>query len=202
MTQVAYAVEGSTDEPLAEQLIRLVGREPKRIFTAGGKPRLDPKIPGYNQSARHRPWLVLRDLDHDDIGCCVADVLVRLVQGPLAPAMALRLPVRSAESWLLADAEGFSSFFSISRARIPLDPDRLSHPKQHVVSVCRHSARRAIRDGMVPRPRSGRTVGPEYTALVREFAATCWSAKRAASESPSLAGTLKRVRLLAEGNLW
>ncbi|MGH2709252.1 MAG: hypothetical protein ACRDJF_13435 [Actinomycetota bacterium] len=68
MTEVGYAVEGSSDEPVAERLIAHAGCSPRKILTAGGKNRLDPRIPGYNRSGQHRPWLVLRDLDHDDAG--------------------------------------------------------------------------------------------------------------------------------------
>jgi len=42
--EVAYAVEGPTDEAVAEVLIRSVGLAPRRIFTARGKSRLDPKL--------------------------------------------------------------------------------------------------------------------------------------------------------------
>jgi hypothetical protein len=32
---------------------------------AGGKTKLDPRLPGYLDAARRTPWLILRDLDRD-----------------------------------------------------------------------------------------------------------------------------------------
>ncbi len=44
MTEVAYAVEGWGDEPVATKLIKVVGCIPRRVLIADGKSRLDPKI--------------------------------------------------------------------------------------------------------------------------------------------------------------
>jgi hypothetical protein len=84
MIEVAYAVEGRSDEPVAVKLIEAAGCKPRRVFTADGKSRLDTKIPGYNQSAKHRCWLIVRDLDHDDHGICLPDFLKTLGSGELA----------------------------------------------------------------------------------------------------------------------
>ncbi len=115
MTEVAYAVEGWGDEPVAAKLIQLAGCIPRRVLTAGGKSRLDPKIPGYNRSGEHLCWLVLRDLDHDDDGTCVPDVLEVLLKGPPArkrsrssfechfnDSLTTRIPltIRSARWWM------------------------------------------------------------------------------------------------------
>lgn len=65
MTVVYYAVEGETDVPIAEKLIRLVGPAPIPIRAAGGKSKLDTRIPELNRSGTALNWLILRDLDHD-----------------------------------------------------------------------------------------------------------------------------------------
>ena len=53
MTVVYFAVEGETDVPIAERMLRLIGVEPVRTLVAGGKSKLDRKIPGLNRSGAH-----------------------------------------------------------------------------------------------------------------------------------------------------
>ena len=48
-----------------EKLIRLVGFDPRPTRVAGGKPKLDPRIPELNRSGAALNWLILRDPDHD-----------------------------------------------------------------------------------------------------------------------------------------
>lgn len=194
---MSYAVEGPTDEPVAERIITSAGHEPRRVLTAGGKARLDARIPGYNRSARHLRWLVVRDLDQDDATTCLVDLRNTLAGGVVAPGLALRFAIRSVESWLLADTEGFSQFFGVRVDAIPRDPEMLSNPKVALVETCRRSRRRAIREGVVPRLGSGRAVGPEYTATIREFVDQAWNIDRAALESPSLAQAIADVERIA-----
>jgi hypothetical protein len=202
MIEVVYAVEGPTDEPVATRLIEMAGCHPRRVFTAQGKSKLDPKIPGYNHSARHRCWLVLRDLDHDDKANCLPDLLKTLANGALAPRLALRLAVQAAEAWLLADVQAFSDFFRVARRRIPVDPDLLDDPKLAVVNTCRASRSRGVRTAMVPREGSGRKVGPEYVATVRAFAADHWDIQRASFGSPSLRRATERVERMVKTGAW
>jgi len=46
MQYVRYAVEGPSDEPVAEKLLHSVGLKPHRTLTAHGKGNLDKKLPG------------------------------------------------------------------------------------------------------------------------------------------------------------
>lgn len=112
MTYVRFAVEGTTDEPVADRLIREVDMEPMPTFIGGGKTQLDPKLPGYNQAARRSAWLVLRDLDHDDAGGCVPRLIEDLLGSAPSAGMAFRIAVREVEAWLLADAAGCIRFFN------------------------------------------------------------------------------------------
>jgi hypothetical protein len=161
-----------------------------------------PQIPGYNRSGEHLCWLVLRDLDHDDDGTCVPDVLEVLLKGPPAPRLALRLAVRAVEAWLLADAQAFSEFFRVHLQRLPDHPDSLDDPKRALVDACRASATRAIRDAMVPREGSGRAVGPEYTSTIHIFAADHWGIERATGGSPSLRRAVRCVERMVASGAW
>lgn len=42
MLTIGYGVEGATDAPVAEHLIRLLGREPRVLSDSGGTTTLDP----------------------------------------------------------------------------------------------------------------------------------------------------------------
>lgn len=194
---VRYAVEGPTDEPLAKRLISTVGMNPRATLIAGGKPKLDPKLPGYNAAARYSAWLVLRDLDHDDAGGCVPELVYDLLGGPPSEGMCFRIAVREAEAWLLADAGSFAQFFGVSRAKVPHNVESLSDPKQSLVNLCRGSRNRGIRVGMVPRQGSRRDVGESYRILVSEFVEDAWNPQQARLASPSLDRALIALERLA-----
>ena len=201
MTVVYYTVEGDTDVPVAERLIQLVGRDPCPTSVAGGKSKLDARIAGVNRSGAAINWLILRDLDRD--APCAPSLIERLLHGRrLAPRVSLRIPIRAVESWMLADRVAFASEFGVAEQRLPGRPDELDDPKQHLIDVCRHSTRRTVRNAMVPRPGSGRRVGPEYASRIAAFARGTWSAKRAARRSPSLERALAGLRGLVAKGVW
>lgn len=82
---------------------------------------------------------------------------------------------------------------------VPASPDDLDDAKVALVTAVGHSTRRAILADMLPRPRSGRRVGPAYTSRLIEFASNeeeGWRPEAAAERSASLARCLARVREL------
>lgn len=187
MIPVTCAVEGATDEPVARRLLDEAGLLPGSfVRRSGGKTRIDPDLPGWNESAAQLPWLVIRDLDHDDRDCCVPELRVRLLGNATAEVgMCFRLAVRAVEAWLLADREGFAEYFQVRRV-LPREPDELSDPKTELVNLCRRSRIRDIREGIPPRQGSGRKIGPEYVAIVGDYCRRVWSPERACVRSPSL----------------
>ena len=200
MTSVRYAVEGWTDEPVAEKLIRLVGRSPIKTFIARGSSNLDPRVSGFNRAAAHSAWLVLRDLDRD---LCPSHLTSTLLSGAsLAAGMCLRVPVRAVEAWLLADADAVAEHFRISPGRLPWAPDQEPNPKLSLVNACRRSRSRTIQRAMVPRQGSGAVVGPEYSARIRHFAQTLWDPERAMLRSPSLMRSVDRMRAHVGAGAW
>jgi len=135
---------------------------------------------------RFAPWIILIDLDDDDD--CAPPYRKSCLPRP-APYMCFRVAVREIESWLLADRERLAKFLSVRVSRIPLDLEKLDSPKSTMVEIARHSRRRGIREDMVPRPGSGRKVGPAYTSQLIEFAGDSkrgWRPTVAAKTSDSL----------------
>jgi hypothetical protein len=196
---ITAAVEGNVDEAVVRRLIEHVGGTPGPVYGRNGKDHLRQRISNYNQAARLSPWVVLVDLDHD-AEC--APPLRSAWLPALLPYMCLRVAVRQVEAWLLADRERLAKFLSVSTSRIPHNPESVEHPKNTLVEIARYSRRRDIREDMVPRAGSGRSVGPAYTARLIEFVIserTGWRPEVAARYSDSLNRSLRCLRRLKIG---
>lgn len=66
-----------------------------------------------------------------------------------------------------------------------------------LVNLARRSRRKAIRQDMVPRARSGRQEGPAYTSRMTEFASEKWRPEVAAEHSESLRRAIQCLQRLA-----
>src|SRR3989304_7127405 len=160
MIVVSAAVEGSVDEALVKRLISEAGGIPGEVYGKNGKLPLRARINAYNSAARYRPWMILIDLNHE--ANCAPD-LCRAWLPTRSPKLCFRVAVREVEAWLLADREHVAKFLSISKARIPLNPELEENPKQVMVNLAARSRRRDIREDMVPRLGRGRSGGPADT---------------------------------------
>jgi len=180
---VSGAVEGIVDEAVLRRLLQELDATPGPIHIAGGKSRLRDRISGYNQAARHQPWVVLVDLNHEAV--CAPELRVSWFPA-VNEFMCFRVAVRETEAWLLADQQRIAQFLDVSVRRIPSLPDELDDPKAAVVDLARRSGRRDIREDMVPRPRSRRSEGPAYASRLIEFAQQLWRPTVAESRSDSL----------------
>jgi hypothetical protein len=199
MVVISAAVEGLVDETVIKSLIREAGAITGQVYGKRGKAFLRESIGGYNNSARFRPWVVLVDLDQD------APCAPQLCQNWLAAKAAklcFRVAVRAVEAWLLADRESIAKFLSVSPSRIPIDPESESNPKQLMVDLAARSKRRSIREDMVPRPGSGRSVGPAYTSRLIEFVQSpLWRPTIAAERSESLRRCRGCIERLVQGEI-
>ncbi|MYA91498.1 MAG: hypothetical protein F4026_07260 [Synechococcus sp. SB0669_bin_8] len=96
----------------------------------------------------------------------------------------------------MADRGPLAPHLSISQGKIPAKPEEVGNPKQAIVNLARQSRSSAVRDDVVPSERSGRSVGPGYTAIMTEFVQDKWSPVRAGQAAPSLARALACCRAL------
>jgi hypothetical protein len=198
MTVIHGAVEGLLDEAVLKRLIAHVGAEPGPIHVKHGKANLRNGIQGYNAAARFAPWAVLVDLNHE--AECAPPLVNDWLPSP-RQRIRLRIAVREVEAWLLADRARLARFLGVARSRIPQTPDNLDDPKQTMVNLGRGSRRRALREDMVPRPRSGIAQGPAYTSRLTEFVndrAKGWRPEVAAHGSDSLDRCIRSLRGLAD----
>lgn len=188
---INIAVEGDSDREAAKAVLRFLGKSCGKIYVAGGKTRLDPKIVKYNAAARHDSWVVFRDSD----SVCPVELkseLTAAISNP-SPKFSLRIAHSMIEAWLLADRPGFATFFHVSPEKISANPEELPHAKREVLRLCARSRSRGIREAMVGV--DGNT-GPLYVPTINEFASTGWNVEIAMSSSPSLCRAVERIRCL------
>jgi hypothetical protein len=191
---ITAVVEGIVDEAVVRRLLVDVGAVPGEVYGKAGKTHLRRRVDGYNNAARHGPWLVLVDLNND--ADCAP--LLRAEWLPKsAPWLCFRVAVRQVEAWLMGDAETLARYLGVARNRIPDDPERLPNAKVEMVKIARQSRMRAIREDMVPRPGSGRAVGPAYASRLIEYTQTYWRPEIAARRANSLRRTIACLRRLA-----
>jgi len=183
---ISAAVEGDVDETVVKKLIAHVGGQLGTVYGKHGKPALRQKIKGYNNAARHTPWIVLVDLDRE--AACAPPLLGSWLSKP-ASLLCFRVAVREIEAWLMADAATLARFLGVAQRRVPGSPEDMDYPKRVLVNLARHSRRRAIREDMVPRAGSGRQVGPAYPSRLIEYVESRWRPEVAAQ----CAGSLRRA---------
>ncbi|GIX46048.1 MAG: hypothetical protein KatS3mg131_0259 [Candidatus Tectimicrobiota bacterium] len=180
---ITAAVEGIVDEAVVRRLVQHVGAIPGAIYGRNGKQSLRRKIHGYNNAAQHSPWVILVDLDQE--AECAPPLRAAWLARP-APWLCFRIAVRKVEAWLLADRRGIASFLRVALRKVPVDPESLTDPKQTMVNLAGQSRNREIREDMVPRPGSGRSIGPAYSSRLIEFATKHWCPEKAAAHCESL----------------
>jgi len=195
---ISAAVEGLIDEAVVKRLITEAGATVGPVYGKQGKKVLRSGINGYNNAGRHRPWIVLVDLDQE-ADC--APNLCRAWISQKSPKLCFRVAVREVEAWLLSDRESIARFLSVPVSRVPIEPESELNPKQTMVNLAAKSKRRSIREDMVPRPGSSRLVGPAYTSRLVEFIQSpeaLWRPNHAAHHSQSLQRCMRCLEQLVQ----
>jgi hypothetical protein len=184
---IRVIVEGDTDEPFARHLVKAAGHDVTAVIPMRGHGEIDKNVGRWSRPSNVRPMLILRDLDPDlGKGCAPALVRHLVGSGPHAPMTVFRIAERELEAWMLADRDALANYLDVDVAAFPLSPDDEEDPKRTLVNICRQSASRRIRDGMVPSQDSGRTVGRQFTGFVLGFGRAHWDPQRARRRSSSL----------------
>ena len=185
-------VEGDADVPVVTKIARSLALPIGKPWRMRGKDRLDACLSKYNEAAQYSQnfWWVLRDLDHDE-RCAALFVQSRLPDK--SQHMLLRLAVRQAEAWLLADVEGIADYLAVSKNRFPKDPESVTDPKLELVDIARRSRKKDVKRSIVPAPGTSSKTGPGYIAAVIEMCDGYWEPDRARSRSNSLDRCLTRL---------
>jgi hypothetical protein len=193
---VSAAVEGVVDEAVVQRLIAHAGGVTGFVYVRNGKTALRARIGGYNNAARLAPWIVLVDLNGEHE--CPPPLRQAWVPDP-ARYLCFRVAVRAVEAWLMADGENLARFLRIATSRIPSEPETLDDPKRTLVNLARASRLRDLREDMVPREGSGRSVGPAYPSRVIEYVRSGWRPDVAAGRAASLRRAIACLQRLVRG---
>lgn len=196
MKCVHIAVEDVVHEFVLRKLIEK-HRNAIQIIHVWGKSGygyLKKRVRNFNRASKISPWIMLTDLDRID---CPPLLVHDWLPDPINKDFLFRVAVREAESWILADYEGFASFLGVSRAIIPQKPDGLTNPKKELLEIVKKCRKRSIKEDMLPLPNSTIQIGPDYNKRIIEFIQASWNPELAAQRSPSLAKTIHRISDLA-----
>ena len=199
-TEIDFSGEGLLDAAMARKIILAAGRTPRRDFVSSrrqkGKEALDQTLLGLNAGARFNPVLVLRDLDFD--AACGAELVATLASNHLPKGrengLLLRIAVRSAEAWFMADAEALHRATGIPQSIIPGNPETSQTPKPDFISLLRR-AKMSFRRRLDLADTNAVADWPKIAGwLGDEFIPDHWRPAEAAKAAPSLARCLERVR--------
>ncbi|MBF2756076.1 MAG: hypothetical protein ISN29_12610 [Gammaproteobacteria bacterium AqS3] len=145
------------------------------------KSKIQREISNLNHSAKGS-MLNLVVTDQDTPGNCPAGALENL-GAPLAPNLLYRFAVMEVESWVMADRENFSEFFSVRINALPQHPDEVINPKEHLAGLIRKFGSKNIDQA-----------GRGYNPILGEFVGNCWNVSNAQKYSPSLKRTYQRLQ--------
>jgi hypothetical protein len=190
---ISLAVEDS----LSEVVLKRILQWSKRPYAMGpcygkrGRSYLQKSLHGFNRAAKGTPILVLADLNADE---CAPALIRQWLSEKKQCNLILRIAVREIESWLLADREGLTQYLHVIKKSIPIEVEKIEHPKEFLIRLAKSSRSRTIREDLVPRPESTATVGPNYNTQLIYFVERKWDIPSACRHSDSLERTVRRLR--------
>lgn len=163
-------------------------------IVAGGAAPFKQRISAMNNVARNvMPVLMVADADQAP---CVVTQRNAWLPPNVSQRLSMRLAVKEAEAWVLADHVGFSKFANISKDLFPAHPEAEPDPKQVLLGLVRKSKRRELRDEMLPGKGATSPVGLGYNIHMTDFVKNHWNIGRAVDRAPSLARAIPRILAL------
>lgn len=198
MADFFLATEDQLSETLASHLVckaghTVAGKIPKDRRKHAGFGYLKSRLPDFVASCQGGiNFLLLADLDT----CPCPPQLLDSWFGNLAKPKSLlvRVAVREAEAWVLADRGEFAEWLGVPKDVIPQLPEHCLDPKAELLKLAARSRFRDIREGLLPRKGALSKVGIEYNSLLCDFVTTRWHIDEASLIAPSLAKALQRLR--------
>lgn len=191
------ATEDAVSETLAKRIVAYANPDLELAAAMGKKGFgfLKNKVSQLCQLAINFPVVMVTDLDHR---VCAPALVEEWTAGIRVPELfMLRVAVREAESWLMADRDAFAGFIGAPMSQIPRNPDEIGDPKDQLLSLARRYAPRELKYDLLPRPGVRALVGPGYNQVLSRFTSNAWQVESARQSSPSLSRMVERLRRLA-----
>jgi hypothetical protein len=194
MVSVALATEDELSEIVGERIIEHLGMSVDLKFGRRGNGYLRSNLDKFRELALRGPLLLLTDQDNAP---CPLALIENWSKGcELPKKMAFRVVSRQIESWIMADADAFSSFLGVKSSAIPAAPDLLPDAKRSLLMLAK-GAKADLRRGLLPRAGSTSKQGVGYNTHLGDFVRKRWRIEDAMSRSASLARCVRRVAQMA-----
>ena len=135
---LSLAFEDALTESLALKILRTIPTQyaTRTIYNSGGNGYLKRTINGFNNAAKGTPFLGGTDLDRYD---CPSALIDDWLTKPKHHNLLVRVAVREAEAWVLADRDIFANFIGINVTMVPCDVEALPNPKETLIQLVRRS---------------------------------------------------------------
>jgi hypothetical protein len=145
------AFEDALTESLALKILKTipVGYATRTIYNRGDYGYLKRTINGFNNAAKGTPFLVGTDVDRYE---CPPALINDWLTKPKHHNLLIRVAVREAEAWVLADRDSFANFLGIRAVTVPDDVEALPNPKATLIQLARRARKKQLRDDICPTP--------------------------------------------------
>lgn len=174
----------------------VIGSIPAR----GGQ--IKSKIQEFNTLSSNTPVILLMDLDQNN---CPPELKNKLIPKNKSEHFILNIAVDEAEAWLMADREGFASYFKVNINDMPESSNqKLNGPRAtlEMTFPCKSSLylthelvkkmrNKTFQSQLTPKPNAVK--GPEYNSCILPFIESHWNIENAMLNSDSLKRMVERI---------
>lgn len=165
------------------------------------------KIPNLNTVALSSPVILLADMD--TVSCApLAKAGILKGLSNVSSEFVVNIAVDEGEAWLLADRDGFSTYFGIPIELMPVcTKQKFMGPKARMEmsiplkaslylthNLAGHSKKKVFKDQLYS---EDTCKGPEYNTAIVPFIQKSWDIETARQNSYSLDGMIKRIQNIA-----
>ena len=167
--------------------------------------QIKSKIPEFNELSKTHPVVLLIDLDNDD---CAPQLIEKLVKVEKNDDFIFNIAVDEAEAWLMADREGFASYFKIKTEDMPSAHQTRQGGRKALTEMnftyksSMYLTHELIKKSKKPEyvaqltPKKGAVKGPEYNGCMLPFIQNTWDIDKARQNSDSLNRMIMRIERL------
>jgi len=166
--------------------------------------QIKSKIFEFNKISETFPVVLLIDLDNDD---CAPLLMKKLIKGKNENFI-FNIAVDEAEAWLMADIEGFASYFNIKIDDMPSAHQTKQGGKKALTEMnFRYKSSMYLTHELIKKsknseyvqqltPKKNAAKGPEYNSCILPFIQNAWNIDAACQNSDSLNRMILRLEKL------